>query len=242
MMQDQGGDDQNEGLTDQPAPEGGLAAADDLRSRVERRFGDRPMMVYLVLIAGAASLLLLLLIVWISATGGGDDDTPVCLDISTQEALDLIDAGRIERVDILYATERPEAGPAAIQLQLVDDSCRKLPQGADNRLKSLQVIGAVEFYNRYADQQIAVNYREGEIPREFLVTSTPAPTETAIPTETPTPIPASPTLPPTATPEPTATPSPTPEPTQTPVPPPPPTVDPGTPIPTAVPPQDQPAP
>lgn len=211
---------------------------EELRNRLEQLLGGRPLMVYLVLFAGAAALLLLLVIVWISATGGDDEDAPVCLDIPASETQELIRVGQVERLDIIADREQPEAGPVAIRIKLINDTCRNLPQGATNQATLYQIIGLVEFYNTYGEQRVRVHNERVEIPRELLVTATPEPTVT------PTLPPASPTLMPVAPatetpiPEPTAT---LPPPTETP-PPATATALPGTPTPTVATPQEQPAP
>jgi hypothetical protein len=176
------------------------------RARFERALGGRPLMVYLVLFAGAGALLVLLMVVWISATGGGDEETPVCLDITSADAQTAVLAGEVQRVDIVVDREHPETGPTAVQLEMTDKSCRRLPTGADNSEDAYQVIGVVYVYNSTGDQRIRIHTKREDVPAEFLVTSTPIPTET--PTPTPT-IPPTETLVPTETPVPTNTPPPT---------------------------------
>jgi hypothetical protein len=230
------------------------SSSNDTRSRLEQMLGERPLMVYIVLFAGAAVLLILLIIVWISATGGDNKQPPICLDIPAREGQNLIEEGKVTRIDIIADREQPLAGPILIQLQLTDNSCRKLPQGADNQAGLYQVIGFVEHYNNYADQRIRVHNGVEDLPAVLLVTSTPVPTATSTPTETPTATvtatatatatarPASPTpVPPTATATATATPVASPSPVASPIPP---TITkpPSTPTPTVAAPQEQPAP
>ena len=111
-------------------------------------------------------------------------------------------------------------GLTAIQLELEDGECRKLPEGADNRAAMLQILGLVELYNQEGDGNIRVEYQRETIPPNLLVTSTPIPSETP-PTEEAspiagTPIPVLSTATPTRSPTPSHTPTSTP--TETPVP------------------------
>lgn len=196
-------DDTTGEQTDGPA-DGGAGASGptpgELRRRLERRFGDRPLMVYLVLIAGAVALLLLLIIVWISATDDGDDEPPVCPGIQPDQGLEMIRAGEVERIDVVGDQDMPLTGPSIVRLELVDATCRQLPEGADNVDQLLLIVGAAEYYNRHADQQVSIHYREQNLPSALLVTSTPLPTETPAPTGTAAPRTATPTaIPPTAT-------------------------------------------
>jgi len=112
-----------------------------MRDYLDRRIGGRPLMVYLVLFAGAATLLLLLIIVWISATGGGESEQPICLDIAKQDAISQVYSGSVKRVNVLIDEANPTLGPSALQLDMSDGSCRKLPQGADNQSGMLEVLG-----------------------------------------------------------------------------------------------------
>ena len=172
-------------------------------SRLEKRVGGRPLMVYLVLLGGIASLALLVVVVWISATADKPVATQICLDISGPDAIDAIEAGEVARVDVLVDRLQPSIGPAAIQLIYIDDSCRKLPQGVDYRHTLLEVLGAVEFFNANGDQRVRIDYLREDVPANLLSTST------ATPTSTPTPMPTATQAPPTATPvPPTATPLP----------------------------------
>jgi hypothetical protein len=176
-------------------------------NRLEQALGGRPLMVYLVLFAGAGALLVLLLIVWISATGGGEEEHPICLDISATDAQTAILAGEVSRVDIVVDREHPDVGPTAVQLELTDQSCRRLaPTGADNRDAAYQVVGVVYVYNSTGEQRIRIHTKREDVPNEFLVTSTALPTETAT---------LEPTVPPTETLVPPPTETFTPEPTHT---------------------------
>jgi hypothetical protein len=176
-------------------------------NRLEQALGGRPLMVYLVLFAGAGALLVLLLIVWISATGGGgEEEHPICLDISVADAQTAILAGEVSRVDIVVDRQHPDVGPTAVQLELTDKSCRRLPTGADNRDAAYQVVGVVYVYNSTGEQRIRINTKREDVPNEFLVTSTALPTETAT---------LEPTVPPTETLVPPPTETFTPEPTHT---------------------------
>jgi hypothetical protein len=225
-----------------------VSPSDDTRSRLEQLLGERPVMVYVVLFAGSAVLLILLIIVWISATGGDNKQPTICLDIPAPEGQNLIEEGKVTRIDIIADREQPLAGPILIQLELSDNTCRKLPQGADNQAGLYQVIGFVEHYNNYADQRIRVHNGVEDLPTALLVTATPTPSATATPTVTPTATatatarPASPTpIPPTATATPTVTPIASPRPAASPIPPTA-TNPPSTPTPTVAAPQEQPAP
>ena len=203
-------EDRESGMT-QAGPDGPVRA-----SRLEARVGGRPLMVYLVLLGGIATLVMLLVIVWMSATNNGNDKVPICLDMSGADAIAAIEAGEVKRVNILVDRLQPNIGPAAIQVDLIDDTCRKLPQGADNRHILLEVLGAVEYFNSTGDQRVRTNYMMEDVPANLLATSTPTPEPTGTPTNTPEPTAIS-------TPEPTSTPSPeptdTPRPTATPAPP-----------------------
>ena len=197
-----------------PSPSG--EPPDRMRDYLDRRIGGRPLMVYLVLFAGAATLLLLLIIVWISATGGGESEQPICLDIVKQDAISQVYAGSVKRVNVLIDEANPTLGPFALQLDMSDGSCRKLPQGADNQSGMLEVLGAVEFSNTIGDQRVRTNYQRKQVPAELMQTSTPTPEPTApgaiVATEAPTVDPAtiaSPTAMPSEQPaeQPTGTPS-----------------------------------
>jgi hypothetical protein len=192
--------DGNDGQFNDPADYDAGDSPMGSRARFEQALGGRPLMVYLVLFAGAGALLVLLMVVWISATGGGDEETPVCLDTTVADARAAILAGEVQRVDIVVDRENPETGPSAVQLEMTDKSCRRLPTGADNSNDAYQLIGIVYVYNSTGDQRIRIHTTRQDVPAEALVTSTPTPSET--PTLVPT-------IPPTDTPVPTETPIPT---------------------------------
>jgi hypothetical protein len=175
---------------------------DRLRRRLEASLGGRPLMVYLVLIAGAAVLLILLVIVWISASGGGGEQPPPCFDITVEEAQAAIHDGKVDRVEIFLDRQHPELGPSVIRLDLTDDTCRELPKGVDQVGQAYQIVGFVDVYNNTHDQRVRIVYRRTDVLPELLVTSTPTPTITPTPTETPTP-----TVTPTETPAATQTPA-----------------------------------
>jgi hypothetical protein len=159
---------------------------DRLRQRFSQSFGNRPIMVYLVLVAGAATLVLLLAIVWISATGGGSDERPICTAISTDEAEQVILGGQVERIKVLVDRDEPLQTLTGIVLELSDGTCRQPAQGADARNDLYRLLGVVEHYNNFGDQRIRVHYQRQEIQPELLSTSTPTETPTAPVTETPT--------------------------------------------------------
>ena len=178
-------------------------AVDRLKARFNRSMGDRPVMVYLVLLAGAATLLLLLAIVWISATGNNPEERPICTAISTDEASAAILAGQVERINILVDSDDPLQTLTGLVLEFTDGTCRQPAQGADVRGDLYRILGVVEVYNTFGEQRVRLNYQRQEIQDELLFTSTPTPSPTAIPpTETPT-VPPTETTPPS--PEPTAT-------------------------------------
>jgi hypothetical protein len=97
-------------------------------------------------------------------------------------------------------------GLTAIQLELEDGECRKLPEGADNRASLLQVLGLVELYNQEGEGSVRVEYQRETIPPNLLMTSTPVPTETP-PTAEASPTAASPVPVTTKTATPTPSPS-----------------------------------
>jgi hypothetical protein len=186
-------------------------------SAMQRRLDGKPVLIYGTLIAGAMALLLLLMIVWLSTRDDGSQ-VDLCLDTSVAEAGQTIIDGGVRRIDVLIDAEQPMQGLTAIQLELEDGECRKLPEGADNRGDLLQILGLVELYNQEGDGNIRVEYQRETIPPNLLVTSTPIPSETPPTAEASpisgTPIPVLGTA--TSTPAPTRTATPTP--TETPVP------------------------
>ncbi|MGH2558129.1 MAG: hypothetical protein ACRDJH_03620, partial [Thermomicrobiales bacterium] len=187
-------DDTTGEQTDEPAAAGGAEPTpQELRRRLEQRLGGRPLMVYLVLLAGGAALLLLLIIVWISATDDDDGERPACIPVRQNEAVDMIRAGQVKRMDVVHAQDRPEAGPAIVRLELNDERCFQLPEGADHLETLFVVLGAGTYFNEYAEQRIDIRYPEQPLPSSLLVTSTPEPTVPPTPTATATARPASPT-------------------------------------------------
>jgi hypothetical protein len=173
---------------------------------MQRRFEGKPVLIYGTLIAGAAVLLLLLMVVWLSTRESGSK-VNLCLDANLTEAQTAILDGGVRRVDVLIDAEDPMKGLTAIQLELEDGECRKLPEGADNRGLLLQVLGLIELYNQEGDGNIRVEYQREDVPANLLLTSTPVPTIT--PTSTTA------ASPPAGTPLPVVSPTPTPKPTET---------------------------
>ncbi len=178
-------------------------AVDRLKARFNRSMGDRPVMVYLVLLAGVATLLLLLAIVWISATGNNPEERPICTAISADEASAAILGGQVERINILVDSDDPLQTLTGLVLEFSDGTCRQPAQGADVRGDLYRILGVVEVYNTFGEQRVRLNYQRQEIQNELLFTSTPTPSPTPIPpTETAT---VQPTETSTSQPEPTAT-------------------------------------
>jgi len=185
-------------------------------SGMQRRLEGKPVLIYGTLIAGLVALLLLLMVVWLSTRDDGSK-VKLCLDTTVAEAQQTIIDGSVRRVDILIDIERPMQGLTAIQLELEDGECRKLPEGADNRPALLQILGLVELYNQEGDGNIRVEYQRETIRPDLLATSTPIPSETPPTVEASpvvgTPIPVLSTATPTSTPTPSRTPAPTETPT-----------------------------
>ncbi|HET9661200.1 MAG TPA: hypothetical protein VFP05_12770 [Thermomicrobiales bacterium] len=180
-------------------------------SAVQRRLEGKPVLIYGTLVGGAVALLLLLMIVWLSTR---DNGSPVnlCLDTTVSQAQAAVLDGGVRRADVLIDAEQPMEGLTAIQLELQDGECRKLPEGADNRDILLQVLGLIELYNQEGDGNIRVEYQREDVPPNLLLTSTAIPTLS--PTGKASPLAGTP-LPvlgssPTPTPTDTVTPSPTP--------------------------------
>ncbi|CAN5763696.1 hypothetical protein BH23CHL5_BH23CHL5_04690 [soil metagenome] len=147
----------------------------------------RPTLVYVALAAGAAVLLILLLIVWLSSRNGQQIEPALCLDIEIDEVGDVIRRGEVEQIDVLVAAALPTEGLTAIQLQMEDDDCRRLPEGAASRDILYQTLGMVTLYNENGERPIQINYILRTVPVGLLHTSTPTPTETAVPSPTVTP-------------------------------------------------------
>ena len=164
-----------------------------------------PNLVYGALGAGAVVLGVLLLIVWLSSRDDGGTNLPLCLDIAAAAASEAILDGQVETIDVLVDQEEPLKGLTAIQLQMTDGECRRLPEGADNREDLYVILGVVALFNEAGPQQVDVRYLRESVPEPLMNTSTPEPTETLQPSVT-----AEATL----TPEVTSTPSS--EPTRTP--------------------------
>lgn len=192
-------------------PDSSIPADDGAFSSMQRRLEGKPMLIYGTLIGGALALLFLLMVVWLSTRDSGSK-VNLCLDTTVAEAQSAILDGGVRRADVLIDAEQPMQGLTAIQLQLENGECRKLPEGADNRGQLLQVLGLIELYNQEGDGNVRVEYQREAVPVNLLMTSTPIPTLTT-PTEqasplagTPVPVPVkSPTPQPTETATPTAT-------------------------------------
>src|SRR5919108_660493 len=89
----------------------------------------------------------------LAKTSSRESGSPVqlCLDTTVAQAESAIMNGQVRRVDVLIDEERPVEGLTAIQLELQDGECSKLPEGADNRASLLQVLGLIELYNQEGD-------------------------------------------------------------------------------------------
>jgi hypothetical protein len=192
--------DEIEELTPEPEPEEPDEAEEE--PFLERRFGERPYLVYAALAAGALVLLILLMIVWLS-TNDGDGDQPLCLDLSVDDAQSAILSGKVKRADVLLDEDQPMHGLTAIQLELEEGECRKLPEGADNRNALYQILGLIELYNQEGEGNVRVEYLRQQVPPELLWTATSTPTQaiqtpTVSPAAAATPLPVRPTSTPAA--------------------------------------------
>ena len=156
--------------TPEPTDEGTL-------SSVQRRLEGKPVLIYGTLIAGAVVLLLLLMVVWLSTRNSGSP-VNLCLDTNVAEAQAAILEGGVRRADVLIDAEQPMQGLTAIQLELEDGECRKLPEGADNRGQLLQVLGLIELYNQEGDGNVRVEYQREEVPANLSAHLHPIPTIT----------------------------------------------------------------
>jgi len=190
-----------------------------MRDRLEHEVGGRPLILYLLIAAGLAVLVLLAIIIWVSARGDGRSAQSICLDIEAQEAVNQVLAGNVDGAFVIIDQNQPELGPAAVQLEMHDGTCRITPQGVDNRDGMLQVLGAIEFTNTIGENRIRSEYRREAVPAELLATVTPTLAPSDAVSETPTVDPAVTQTPeavsetPTTIPapvEPTAEPTPTP--------------------------------
>lgn len=220
----------------QETPAGDATPASDqadagTRSSMQRRLDGKPVLIYGTLIAGAVALLLLLMVVWLSTRESGSK-VNLCLDTNLAEAQTAILDGGVRRVDVLIDADNPVRGLTAIQLELEDGECRKLPEGADNRGQLLQVLGLIELYNQEGDGNIRVEYQREAVPANLLLTSTPIPSVTLTPTAQASPVAGTPVPVPSSSPTPSPTATATPSPTRTP----PATATPATPIATSSPP------
>ena len=120
-------------------PDSSIPADDGAFSSMQRRLEGKPMLIYGTLIGGALALLFLLMVVWLSTRDSGSK-VNLCLDTTVAEAQSAILDGGVRRADVLIDAEQPMQGLTAIQLQLENGECRKLPEGADNRGQLLQVL------------------------------------------------------------------------------------------------------
>ena len=163
-----------------------------MRDRLEQEVGGRPLILYLLVVAGLAVLVLLGIIIWVSARGEGRSAQAICLDIAPHEAVAQVLDGNVDGVYVIIDRNLPELGPAALQLEMSDNTCRVTPQGMEHRDEMLQVLGAIEFTNTIGENRIRSEYRREAIPAELMVTPTP----TMIPE---TPVSETPTVDPLAT-------------------------------------------
>lgn len=181
----EGAENENSGPDPIPTPPAEQEyPVDRLKARVGGVFAGRPLAVYLVLVAGAATLVILLIIVWISATGTTNNDRPICTTIATNDARDAVLNGLVNRVDVLVDADSPSNTLTGINLEFNDGSCRSTVQGADARDDLYLVLGAVDFYNNFADNRIRIHIQKQSIQPELLSTSTATPSATPPPTQT----------------------------------------------------------
>lgn len=155
------------------------------RDRLEQRIGGRPLILYLVIVAGVGALVLLLVIIIVSATKDDSSNQATCLDISPHDAASEIFAGNVEKATITIDDEQSQLGPVAVRLEFKDNGgCRSLPQGVDNRDGMLQILGAIEYANTINGQKVRTEYDREDVPIELLSTATPTPSPS--PTESAT--------------------------------------------------------
>lgn len=173
-----------------------------MRDRLEQEVGGRPLILYLLMAAGLAVLVLLAIIIWVSARGDGRSSQAICLDIDPQEAINQVMAGNVDAVYVIVDSNQPQLGPAALQLEMSDKSCRITPQGVDNRDQMLQVLGAIEYSNTIGENRIRSEYRREAVPAELMATKTPTMESETEPTAT-----TDPNAAPTATVDPNAAPT-----------------------------------
>jgi hypothetical protein len=157
-----------------------------MRDRLEQEVGGRPLILYLLMAAGMAVLVLLAIIIWVSARGDGRTAQAICLDIEPMEAVNQVMSGNVDAVYVIIDQNQPQLGPAALQLEMSDKTCRVTPQGMDHRDSMLQVLGAIEYSNTVGENRIRSEYRREAVPAELMatVTATLAPTDAG--SETPT--------------------------------------------------------
>lgn len=149
------------------------------RDRLEQRIGGRPLILYLVIVAGVGALLLLLVIIIVSATKDDSNNQSNCLDIAPHDAVSEIFAGNVEKATITIDNEQSQLGPVAVKLEFKDKGgCRSLPQGVDNRDSMLQILGAIEYANTINGQKVRTEYDRENVPVELLSTATPTPSPT----------------------------------------------------------------
>ena len=158
-----------------------------MRDRLEQEVGGRPLILYLLMAAGLAVLLLLAIIIWVSARGDGRSAQAICLDIDPNDAITQVLNGQVDSVYVIVDRDHPELGPAAVQLQMSDGTCRITPQGVDHRDSMLQVLGAIEYTNTVGEKRIRSEYRRESVPAELMATDTPTIDPNATPSETPPP-------------------------------------------------------
>jgi hypothetical protein len=150
-----------------------------VRDRLDQQVAGRPLILYLLVVAGIAVLVLLGIIIWVSARGDGRGSQSICLDIGATEAVNQVLAGGVDGATVIVDNEQPGLGPAAIQLEMSDGTCRVVPQGINNRDAMLQVLGAIEFTNTIGEQRVRTEYTRENVPDELLATFTPTPEPTA---------------------------------------------------------------
>ena len=173
--------DPNPGQTQEPAGNDPAPPPEGFRGWYERVLGNRPLQVYGILLGGVAVLTLLLVIVyWTGRDDSDRRDSLVCLPFDRQEAARAIAEGQVERVTVLTDQDRPALGPVAVELDLLDQSCRELPKGIGGQAELNEIIGMVTVFNEVMAGERRIQTRweqQANIPAALLSSPTPTPTD-----------------------------------------------------------------